>query len=74
MIRRVAAVSPHLDDAALSCASHIAGHPGSWIVRTFAGGHRGSLPFRLGMLPEAFAQETISSALAAGRTDWLHQP
>jgi LmbE family N-acetylglucosaminyl deacetylase len=38
MIRSVAVVSPHLDDAALSCASYIAGYPGSWIVTAFAGG------------------------------------
>lgn len=31
-------VSPHLDDAALSCAQLIAAHPGSHVVTVFAGG------------------------------------
>jgi LmbE family N-acetylglucosaminyl deacetylase len=32
------AVSPHLDDLALSCASLLGVHPGSWMVTVFAGG------------------------------------
>jgi LmbE family N-acetylglucosaminyl deacetylase len=31
-------VSPHLDDAVLSCALHLVGHPGSHVVTVFAGG------------------------------------
>lgn len=31
-------VSPHLDDALLSCALHLASHPGSQVVTVFAGG------------------------------------
>jgi LmbE family N-acetylglucosaminyl deacetylase len=36
----VGAVSPHLDDLALSCASFLATRPGSHMVTTFAGGPR----------------------------------
>ncbi|MBF6555342.1 MAG: PIG-L family deacetylase [Acidimicrobiales bacterium] len=38
MADEVGAVSPHLDDLALSCASFLAAHPGSHMVTTFAGG------------------------------------
>jgi LmbE family N-acetylglucosaminyl deacetylase len=34
----VGAVSPHLDDVALSCAGLLAAHPGSSMVTAFAGG------------------------------------
>jgi LmbE family N-acetylglucosaminyl deacetylase len=34
----VVAVSPHLDDLALSCAGFLAGRPGSLMVTAFAGG------------------------------------
>src|SRR5271165_505044 len=34
----VVAVSPHLDDLALSCAGFLARHPGSVMVTVFSGG------------------------------------
>ncbi len=34
----IAVVSPHLDDAVLSCARHLEAHPGSHLVTVFAGG------------------------------------
>ena len=38
MASRLGAVSPHLDDLALSCADLLSGHPGSSMVTVFAGG------------------------------------
>ncbi len=38
MSSALAAVSPHLDDLALSCANLLAVHPGSSLVTVFAGG------------------------------------
>ena len=38
MTSGVGAVSPHLDDVALSCAGLLAAHPGSSMVTAFAGG------------------------------------
>jgi LmbE family N-acetylglucosaminyl deacetylase len=37
-VSAVGAVSPHLDDLALSCADLLAAHPGSSMVTVFAGG------------------------------------
>ena len=44
--RRLGAVSPHLDDLALSCGNFLAAHPGSSLATVFAGG-----PSRVDPLP-----------------------
>ncbi len=46
VLRRLGAVSPHLDDLALSCGSFLAAHPGSFLATVFAGG-----PGRIDPLP-----------------------
>ena len=78
-------ISPHLDDAVLSCASVVARHPGTWVVTVFAGmpddPHRitpWDMAAGFGSAQEAMtvrrAEDLAALRLLSARPRWLDYP